>query len=362
MKNTVLLLAALFSFYGLKAQTDYRAGYVITLANDTIYGQIDYRGEETMGLVCRFMSDAGVKTAFSPDSIKAYRFIDSKYYVSREVKGRKYFLEFLIQGKMNVYFLRNEYGDGYYVEKEDSVLTRLPYEKKLIHVKDKEYIRPSVLHYGILYYMTKEAPQLEESIRKIKIPNHPGLIKLAKNYHEIVCSSDEKCIIFERPLPLFKIKAEAVAGYYRLLRNDDFYTKKQYYFYGAKIYFWMPRSSENMYFKTGFLYAADALRTIASGTRKENIIKIPLQFEYLYPKGKFRPSFAGGLNFYAKGSTLPSYAFIPAYSAGCVYLLNSHTAFSFTCELETLPLPYFGMLPSWRLLGISATAGIQYSF
>ncbi|MDX2248115.1 MAG: hypothetical protein SF052_15120 [Bacteroidia bacterium] len=37
------------------AQKDLRPGYIITLENDTVKGEIDYRGDILMGDVCRFI-------------------------------------------------------------------------------------------------------------------------------------------------------------------------------------------------------------------------------------------------------------------------------------------------------------------
>ena len=38
----------------LNAQSDFRPGYIISTTGDTIFGEIDYRGDLSMSNVCRF--------------------------------------------------------------------------------------------------------------------------------------------------------------------------------------------------------------------------------------------------------------------------------------------------------------------
>ena len=64
-------------------------------------------------------------------------------------------------------------------------------------------------------------------IAGIKKPEHHNLIKLAKDYHNLVCD-DEKCIIYEKKRPLSSINPELVGG---IIRYNDFSdVDKNYYF------------------------------------------------------------------------------------------------------------------------------------
>jgi hypothetical protein len=83
----------------LYAQNDFNPGYVITIKGDTLFGKIDYRGDLYMKSICRFMTAENTINEYTPHDILAYRFIDSKYYISREVDGKSVFLEYLIKGK-----------------------------------------------------------------------------------------------------------------------------------------------------------------------------------------------------------------------------------------------------------------------
>ena len=66
----------------MSAQTDFKSGYIIDLKGDTIFGQIDYRGDVLMSKVCKFKDDQDKITEFAPNEIAAFRFTDSKYYVA----------------------------------------------------------------------------------------------------------------------------------------------------------------------------------------------------------------------------------------------------------------------------------------
>lgn len=76
--NRLILLGLLISTGLLKAQSDFRPGYIIQNSGDTLYGQIDYRGDLLMGSVCKFKGAVDTTQAYAPSDIMAYRFIDSE--------------------------------------------------------------------------------------------------------------------------------------------------------------------------------------------------------------------------------------------------------------------------------------------
>ena len=82
MKLKGLLLLVFLSSTGLvRAQSNFKPGYIIKNPGDTIYGQIDYRGDLIMGRTCKFKSDDNTVVKYFPGDIIAYRFIDGKYYI-----------------------------------------------------------------------------------------------------------------------------------------------------------------------------------------------------------------------------------------------------------------------------------------
>ena len=84
LKKELFIIVLLLTSIGVWAQRDYRKGYIITNEQDTIFGWVDYRGDIRNAKVCSFKkSETGQATEYTPLDIVAYRYIDSKYYVSK---------------------------------------------------------------------------------------------------------------------------------------------------------------------------------------------------------------------------------------------------------------------------------------
>ena len=131
MKLTRLILFGLFLSIGfLNAQNDFRPGYIIINTGDTLYGEIDYRGDLLMSSICKFKSIDTAINKYSPNDIIAFRFIDSKLYISKKVKSRRIFLEYLIKGNISIYYMRDKNGDHYFMDKEGENLTEIPYKEE----------------------------------------------------------------------------------------------------------------------------------------------------------------------------------------------------------------------------------------
>ena len=71
MKIKLLIVCALLTASILNAQTDFRPGYVIGFSGDTLYGEIDYRGDLLMGSLCKYKSPDGTITEYTPYDIAA---------------------------------------------------------------------------------------------------------------------------------------------------------------------------------------------------------------------------------------------------------------------------------------------------
>ncbi len=188
--KSLLIIGLLILTELLNAQIDFRPGYIIKNTSDTLYGEIDYRGELLMSSICRFRDTDNTINEYSPSELTAYRIIDSKYYVSKEINHKKVFLEFLIKGKVSIYYMRDDNGDHYYLDKEDEKLIEIPYEAGTKFVGYKEVFYESKKHIGLLNYYMKDAPEFHSRIQSMKKPKHQNLIKLAEDYHNVVCEDE----------------------------------------------------------------------------------------------------------------------------------------------------------------------------
>lgn len=278
------------------AQSDFRPGFIVTNAGDTLYGKIDYRGDQLMGSITQFKPDDNSPVQeFFPGDLYGYRFIDNRYFVSRKVKigstEQNVFLEYLINGELDVYYYRNNEGDHYFVEKEGGDLVLLPYTEEINIIDSKPFLSKSKRHIGILKTMTQDAPSLNSRLENFRKPDHKNLINLAEDYHKKV-SENRGYIVYQEKLPFLKISAEALAGFIKYDGVDDFSGEA-----GAHLFLWLPRANEKLFFKTGYLVS----RFISENTTYK-LSKFPVQMQYLYPKNAFRPKFNVGANFYSVDS------------------------------------------------------------
>jgi hypothetical protein len=320
MKKTILFFCIILFSTIAKSQSDFRPGYLIKANGDTVSGLIDYRGDLMMGNICRFKADANSSvTEYKPVDISAYRFTDSKYFVSKNINGQDVFLEYLINGKLSIFYLRNEKGDHFYIKKDTSGIVELPYEEAIKTVGDKSHLVKTTKHIGILSLYMHDAPDMKMRISNMKTPEYKSLINLAKDYHNKVCK-DEACIIYEKNMPSVKTKIElgsSVLNFSKKEFDNYKFNNSLNIFYSLNIYLWMPRTSERFYISTGLTfgmlegykvtekrYFSEEKGYFSVKTYEESdlsIIKIPLRFTYAYPSGIVKPVLSYGICFNAYG-------------------------------------------------------------
>jgi hypothetical protein len=354
--KSLIFLALLFSIGLLNAQTDFRPGYIILPSGDTIAGKIDYRGDILMGRDCRFIpSGTDKELKYSPYNIIAYRFVDSKYFVSKEINGEKLFLEFLIKGKVNVYVHRNPKEDQYFIEKEGLGLTELPYREEIRYNENVPYEYRSTTHIGLLNMYMQDVPEFQSRIAKMWMPKQRWLIELAEDYHHKICK-DESCMIFEKKLPFLKLDLELVGGMIiynsesmqdiNYLNYDEKLKNNKYFQTGVIAHLWLPTVNEKLFLKTGLLYS-----TFKSNNSTKTTYKIPIQCEYIYPKSLIRPSLAYGINLYKP------FAYTVAITPGLNIMISRNVFMEIVYNLDFVPNYRFPLFPEKKLAN-SILAGL----
>lgn len=185
------------------AQFDFRKGYLIKNTNDTISGWIDYRRNNVNSKKCVFKQNIEDKSRiFSPKEIKAYRFIDGKYYVSKKLdvdgKQSQLFLEYLINGIVDIYYYSDEEGENYLADQGEGNLIRLKNEERELIRNRKTFVGESKEYRRMLKVIFKESPTIVKRVNSLDL-NHKSIIEIAHDYHNEVCL-DQKCIIYEMKL------------------------------------------------------------------------------------------------------------------------------------------------------------------
>jgi len=339
-----MLFLLFFSQTEISAQSDFRPGYVILNNGDTLVCDIDYRGDYTMSNICRVRTPDKIINEYRPWDISAFRFQESKYFVSREANGRLVFLEYLVNGMISFYYLRDKDGDHYYIEKEGVPLTELPYSNKLVTENGIMHYKETKTHIGLLKYYTQETPELVSEIEAIREPEPNKLIKLGEDYHNLVCTGEE-CIVYEKKKQFLSVSPELNLGIASYLGISE-PTKPMNYRYGLLLHFWAPRVNEKFYFKTGLIYERLSLNGVYT-----SYFKYPFHLEYRYPRGKVRPTVSYGVNLY-----LPNYISVSTV-AGTDISIGQAWDLTLTAEAEFYEV---GLIIPTELLSISVQIGLKY--
>jgi len=211
----MLLLFVFFIIVNAKAQTNYLPGFIVTLEGDSITGLVDSRGEIRNSRVCSYKTDMESEPVkYQPGEIKAYGFVDGKYYVSKDIvlnqDSTTVFLEYLINGIVDVYFYSDHVVSQYYIDKDGMKPTLLDNKDIIVDIDGKKMAKKNSRYIGVLKYVFNESPKVQKKAEGISL-THKNLIKIAKDYHGYVCEGEE-CIVYEKKKLKVKFNIEPIVG------------------------------------------------------------------------------------------------------------------------------------------------------
>jgi hypothetical protein len=208
-KRHFLFLLIIFQFpIIISGQKGYLPGYIISNKNDTLRGFINLNSNYENSSSCNFIEgdDQNPKT-YSPDDIKGYRIENSRFYLSKDINidstQQRVFLEYLVDGIVNLYYLKDLKGEYYFIEK-DTLLFPLSNEESTVTLMvkgaekplvEKTFLRNSNQYRRILTYLFQDSPIASRQIPTIPF-TYKSLIKITKDYHNSVC--DYNCIDFTK--------------------------------------------------------------------------------------------------------------------------------------------------------------------
>jgi hypothetical protein len=265
------------------------------------------------------MPDSTERTYY-PGEIKAFRFIDGKYFTSTEIsvdgETKKVFLEWLIKGRASIltyttakmksrYFIKLENDSLYELINTTSVISRVnpkdvvsKYETTYEHER-KEYI-------GALLNYFKDCPSISRDIENTSLSSKP-LIKIAKEYHERTCKTED-CIIFEdtHRAQAFEIGVSVSQFFSQFRANNGIPEKAPIsgsFGFGIGVNISnLPLVSSKFSFSTGVsFYSLTCRYDTASWLFTDNRIcslkylRIPWQINYKFSYNKFSPYIALGV-------------------------------------------------------------------
>ena len=310
------------------AQSDFRDGYIINNNNDTIFGLINYKGNKSNSKKCIFKNDVNSDfQEFSPTDLIAYRFIDGKYYITKQISNSGtedlIFIEYLINGKTDIFYYRDIEGEHYLIDINGEIL-ELKKEEVEVIIDDVKYIKERSLYIGLLKISFQDSPSISNKVEHINL-DHKSLINIAKEYHEEVCPGEE-CIIYQKNLLKTKVRFGVLIGLNTLSISVSKYLPDNLKYFdnshfnrdislSVGIYFKvnMPYINEKLFFQYNGTYNKMNLETansyyepINSMTHlnnislSQNVINNDFSFRYEFSNKKIRPNLmlGGFINYY----------------------------------------------------------------
>lgn len=315
MKRLILLIILIciaeFSF----SQTDYRKGYVITNARDTLFGLVDYREKAKAYKTCDFKVSKGQNTiTYEPGNIIGYGFENDKFFQSREIsiknqQSQVVFLEVIVRGLVSLY----KYEGTYFIEKGNDGLQQLINETKEVFIDGKRVLKNTNQHIGTINILVFDCAETRERVQKIRLDER-ALTKLIEDYNQ--CKG-EPSITFKANKPwtkaiigvtggpnISRLNFESNPGYGHLAGNFEVSKSPMI---GVSFDILSPRLSERISFHSDFFYLTSKyynynLYNSSSSVERNYVtielqqLKVPIGIRYTFPERKFTPYFNAGIS------------------------------------------------------------------
>ncbi|WP_346854426.1 hypothetical protein [uncultured Draconibacterium sp.] len=289
------------------SQSHFKPGYIITNQNDSINGYINYRSNNKNTFECEFKKDIHSESQkYSANDILAYRFTGSKYYVSHKLHSNdsaNIFLEYLIDGIVDLFFYCDSKGEHYLIQKENESLVEMTNEYKPVYKNGNQFAYNTKQYVGILKNTFKDCPEILDEVEDVSFYQNQ-LIRITKDYHNEVCD-DKSCIVYSKNKSKLLFNYGVIAGvsipklsfkHLKLMEdlNDDLTSTTPLNF-GAFITVADPQISEkiSLYGEASFeknKFTADAVDISYTSLKV-----IPLAIRYAVPEQKISPVFMFGL-------------------------------------------------------------------
>jgi hypothetical protein len=262
----------------------------VNLQNDTIYGVGNISKNQEYCLFKRF--DAKEFTKYYPYEISAFRIIDGKYFVSREIKESNgklnwYFLEFLVDGEIDLFSISNS--GRYFIKKENEEFLELNDNIKSIkNIDGKNYSVHNKKYLGYIRAYMSEAPELFPEIDKMDRLNQRDLVNISMDYHNAICNEYE-CVNYTKKIPKVTYKFELISG---VTYHNSYYAPQV----GFIMHIWRPLTSEKLFLKIGILYSDRPFwkKDYNKTDEYDYSIKFPVSFQYVFGKKDFKPTISIG--------------------------------------------------------------------
>ena len=192
MRLFYLIVFGLFMHVVVSAQ-QFRSGYIVTKENDTIRGYLLEERTVSVFRHCKFRKHGQEDVVkYTPHEIAGYGIDQDKRYEAKKIdlngELEEYFLEYLVNGVVNLYFIVSNYTEYYYIEKD----------QEMIQLSNEEietangYIKQTNQYIGALTYIMSDSPELLPEVKNSGF-SAKSLINITTEYHNATCT-EYSCI------------------------------------------------------------------------------------------------------------------------------------------------------------------------
>ena len=201
MKKFVVIIVCMAFMQQATAQTNPKPGFIITNANDTIYGTIDYRSDSKNAYECLFKKDGESEyKSFHPEEISGYRFTDDGiFYVTRTfpVDGteKTFFAEYLLKGGVSLYHHKENDTDYHYLVGEDGKVATVKTDGVMAaSPKEADQTKRAALREASqMFALSSKARQALWN----KDINSQNLTDITRDYDMEYCKDSGDCVQFQ---------------------------------------------------------------------------------------------------------------------------------------------------------------------
>lgn len=186
--------------------SNYKSGYIITNNKDTIFGLIDFRTDSQNSKMCKFKTETNAldKVYYPGDIYSYYISYVGKYYVSHaiDIDGEKQtvFLEYLVEGIMNLYYYDNITNSQKYYFFENQEGKMYSITKRPDSITSNYKIVPDNDYKGYIHYIFKDCESIALGSYDIDF-KQKSMIDVTKKYHKDICKTGEPCIVYQNQKP-----------------------------------------------------------------------------------------------------------------------------------------------------------------
>ena len=224
-----LVLLALFAAVTM-AQTNPKAGFIITNNGDTVRGILDFRTNEMLSKKCLFRANGESESkTYKPGEIEGFRFDNNgKFFVTRRLnvygEPQLYFAEFMVQGKMNLYCVADKYVEYFFFEREDGEMALLA-NRSLISSssiqEEKEHQQEARVQYGKVRVLLQDSRSAINDMNDMDMSRRK-LVNVVRDYHNDVCTDGSHCIVYE-----YKEESDRVKTHFKVFTGYAYYSHER---------------------------------------------------------------------------------------------------------------------------------------